>query len=346
RGAFSKRYTSDSVDMKINRAYAIELQRALEKRDVKSLKQLKANLLKLNTKGGSNVISRAERKLKSNLNADMKHATLISDSVIGPVNISKGYGTVLDFIVDPLYKEENSIWFKLPINRDTLLSFDLVPIDSLDDYDFNIFKCETGDCVKEVNTRTLKPVRACLSYCTSKSGVTGLSSYSTKTFIDMGPGPAFVSAIPIKAGETYYIEVDYSKSYIKANQIPMGFYLYFYNYWPRKKPIVLREVLFDPNEAALTKTSFQELDKLVLQMKKNQMKIEVQGHTDNSGNEAQNQVLSEERAKAVIDYLVSKNISKDRLFYKGYGSTKPMASNESDEGRRQNRRVEFLIVMY
>lgn len=107
----------------------------------------------------------------------------------------------------------------------------------------------------------------------------------------------------------------------------------------------MNHVLFDHNKAVLTKESFHELDKLALQMRKNQMKIEVQGHADNSGNEAQNQTLSEERAKAVVDYLISKNVHKNRLFYKGYGSTKPVASNESDEGRRQNRRVEFVMVM-
>ncbi|MCZ8284070.1 MAG: OmpA family protein, partial [Bacteroidia bacterium] len=70
------------------------------------------------------------------------------------------------------------------------------------------------------------------------------------------------------------------------------------------------------------------------------------GHTDNLGYETDNQKLSEKRAKVIVDYLISKKISSDRLFYKGYGSKNPIATNETEEGRKQNRRVEFFIVMY
>jgi outer membrane protein OmpA-like peptidoglycan-associated protein/thiol-disulfide isomerase/thioredoxin len=346
KDAFSKLYTKDSVDLKINEEYALELRKALAKRDDKSVKLLRKNLLKLNTKGGNTVILHSMRKLKNSPDADMKQARVIRDSVVGPVNVSKGFGKVNDFYVYGMrYKEENSIWFRLDITHDTILTFDIVPADSLDDYDFTVFKCETGNCVAQVNTHKLQPIRVCRSYCTSKSGVTGLSSYTTKEFVDAGAGPAYASAIPVKAGETYYIEVDYGQNYIASQEIPIGFSIYFYNYWPRKKTITLTNVLFDHDKAVLTGKSFPDLDKLVLQLKKSQMKIEIRGHADHSGNEAKNQVLSEERAKAVINYLISKGINKDRLFYKGYGSTKPVASNDSDEGRRQNRRVEFVIVM-
>jgi outer membrane protein OmpA-like peptidoglycan-associated protein/thiol-disulfide isomerase/thioredoxin len=346
RAAYSKLYTKDSVDLKINTVYAYELQRALENRDAKKVKLLKEKLLKLNTKDGRTVIQRAMRRLENNPNADMKYATIIHDSIIGPVNVSKSSGTVCDFYFKNIgLKEGASSWFKLDIKHDTLLSFDIVPIDSLDDYDFTVFKCEASDCIKAVNSNTLKPIRNCHSYCTSKSGVTGLSPYTTKLSIGAGDGPAYVASIPVKAGETYYIEVDYDPRYVRKGVLPIGFRIYFHNFWPKKRPIVLPHVLFDNNKTLLTKESFSDLDKLVLQLKKNQMKIEIQGHADNSGNEAKNQMLSEERAKAVVDYLISKNINKNRLFYKGYGSKKPIASNESEDGRRQNRRVEFVIVM-
>lgn len=341
RDAFSKRYTKDSVDLKINDVYTVEFKRALKNRDKKKVLSLKEKFRKLNTKNGNRVLELTTRKLETHANADINQAMVITDSVIGPVNVSK-WVPKIGAPAKPRY----NIWFKLDIKYDTLLYFDIVPLDSLDDYDFTIYKCEGNDCVKTIKANPLKHIRLCQSYCTSKSGTTGLSPYAAQETVGPGPGPAYAASIPVKAGERYYIEVDYASEYIKKGLIPIGFRIYFYNYWPRKKPIALTNVLFDSDKARLSGKSFSELDKLVLQMKKSQMKIEVRGHADNSGNETENQVLSEERAKAVVEYLVSKGISKTRLFYKGYGSTKPVASNASEEGRKQNRRVEFVIVMF
>ena len=74
------------------------------------------------------------------------------------------------------------------------------------------------------------------------------------------------------------------------------------------------------------------------------MKIEIRGYTDNTGDELKNKMLSEGRAKAVVDYLVSKQIDRDRLSYKGLGSKQPIASNKTEEGKQKNRRVEFIIM--
>ncbi|MEI6854382.1 MAG: OmpA family protein, partial [Bacteroidota bacterium] len=72
--------------------------------------------------------------------------------------------------------------------------------------------------------------------------------------------------------------------------------------------------------------------------------IEISGHTDNVGKENDNQLLSEARAKAVMDYFVRKGINPTRLTYKGYGSTQPIAPNTTDEGRAKNRRVEMKVI--
>lgn len=72
------------------------------------------------------------------------------------------------------------------------------------------------------------------------------------------------------------------------------------------------------------------------------LKLEVQGHTDNVGNDAHNQTLSEARAKAVVTWLTQHGVAADRLSAKGYGKTKPVADNGSDEGRAKNRRVEIF----
>lgn len=110
------------------------------------------------------------------------------------------------------------------------------------------------------------------------------------------------------------------------------------------KSIVLNNISFEIEKSELLPQSFAELDKLVNYLIINsKTKIEISGHTDNTGNEEQNKKLSEARAKAVADYLNLKNIDNTRITYKGYGSLKPIASNDNDIGRQQNRRVEFVI---
>lgn len=109
--------------------------------------------------------------------------------------------------------------------------------------------------------------------------------------------------------------------------------------------VVLKNVFFDTNLFNLKSESFPELDKLVAFMKSSTgITIEVSGHTDSTGDKKKNQVLSENRARSVYDYLVSKGIEASRLTYKGFGDQKPVASNDNEEGRALNRRTEFLIT--
>lgn len=110
------------------------------------------------------------------------------------------------------------------------------------------------------------------------------------------------------------------------------------------KAIVLKNVLFETGAAILLPASFPELDVVADYLFRTPIvKLEVSGHTDNIGNAEQNLMLSEKRAKAVMDYLVSKSIDPGRISHKGYGSTKPIADNSSEDGRKQNRRVELVF---
>lgn len=103
-----------------------------------------------------------------------------------------------------------------------------------------------------------------------------------------------------------------------------------------------RKVQFMTGSAALTKTAKVELDKAAKIMSEHpDIKVSVEGHTDNTGKAASNQTLSERRAAAVKAYIVSKGIAADRLTAKGFGQTKPVATNKTPAGRAQNRRVEF-----
>ncbi len=110
-------------------------------------------------------------------------------------------------------------------------------------------------------------------------------------------------------------------------------------------PIVLKNVFFETGSAQLLESSRQELDRLFqLLQEYPRMRIQINGHTDNVGSEADNQQLSEDRAKAVHDYLIEKGIPERRLAYKGFGESRPVASNDDPQGRSQNRRTEFVIL--
>ncbi len=109
--------------------------------------------------------------------------------------------------------------------------------------------------------------------------------------------------------------------------------------------IVLNNVFFDVNKFDLKPESQAELDLLVQLLLDNPtLKIEIGGHTDNVGKPADNLLLSNNRAKAVVNYLVSKNIPAARLTAKGYGETRPLADNKTETGRAMNRRTELKVV--
>jgi outer membrane protein OmpA-like peptidoglycan-associated protein/tetratricopeptide (TPR) repeat protein len=109
--------------------------------------------------------------------------------------------------------------------------------------------------------------------------------------------------------------------------------------------VILKNIFFDTNKYELLPPSIVELNLLTELLKKYEnISIEIQGHTDNVGVAKENEKLSENRAKAVYDYLINNGIDKKRLTFKGYGETKPRSDNTTEEGRQQNRRTEFTII--
>ena len=109
-------------------------------------------------------------------------------------------------------------------------------------------------------------------------------------------------------------------------------------------PLRLNNIFFDFDRYSLRPESYHELNRWVEVFKKNpELKAEIQGHTCSIGTEEYNQKLSERRAKAVVNYLVEHGVDPGRLTMKGYGETRPAASNETEEGRELNRRVDVLF---
>lgn len=107
----------------------------------------------------------------------------------------------------------------------------------------------------------------------------------------------------------------------------------------------LKNIYFDFDKTSLKNESFTELDKVVDFLKQNpSVEIEISGHTDNKGSDEYNATLSQGRSEAVVGYIISQGIDSYRLSAHGYGEAKPIDSNDSEEGRANNRRVEFTVM--
>jgi OOP family OmpA-OmpF porin len=109
--------------------------------------------------------------------------------------------------------------------------------------------------------------------------------------------------------------------------------------------ITLHNVFFETDKSDLLPASFEELDRVKdLLIQHPEFKLQIAGFTDSTGSETHNQLLSKDRAEAVVDYLIHHGIATNRLSAIGYGSAKPVATNATDEGRSKNRRVEFILI--
>lgn len=109
--------------------------------------------------------------------------------------------------------------------------------------------------------------------------------------------------------------------------------------------IVLNHLIFAQGKAVIDPKSFPELDEVVAMLKENsKMEIQLEGHTDNRGNAEANLKLSQSRVDAVKKYMASKGIGKDRVKTKAFGGSKPIATEDTEEARAKNRRVEMRVL--
>ncbi len=130
--------------------------------------------------------------------------------------------------------------------------------------------------------------------------------------------------------------------YLKNVRIAKGGVKYYERVKTEGK-IIVNGIKFDTGKATLKPESIGPINKIVKLMKKDpELKFSVEGHTDSDGDSEKNQVLSEQRAKAVVNQMVSMGISPERLTSKGHGDKKPISDNDTPEGKANNRRVEFI----
>lgn len=159
-----------------------------------------------------------------------------------------------------------------------------------------------------------------------------------------------IYSVLVPKNETYKIKymelneyIDYSNLYVPPDS---GYFTYEVNVRFESKEIyVLENLNFESNKSEILKDSYTSLNQLYdLLYRKPRIKIEIAGHTDNTGNADLNMTLSQARATSVMNYLTSKGIAKDRIVAIGYGDTMPIAENDTEEGKLKNRRTEVKIL--
>ncbi len=187
------------------------------------------------------------------------------------------------------------------------------------------------------------PLRAALIFYES-----GKHEAETIAFSDSLSGNFNVT---LKTNNPYMVEIEANMHFFVNDAIYFGAdqTLVVRNYSLKKMEtgakLVIENILFNSGKATLKPQSFEALDKFAELLRKNpSVSIEVSGHTDNTGSASLNKKLSKDRALTVKNYLVNKGIEDERITYAGYGFEQPIATNDTPEGREQNRRVEIKVI--
>lgn len=192
-----------------------------------------------------------------------------------------------------------------------------------------------GDVVDAIRNKKLKSKIVYKSYPTG--GITGTMNDSTFSFSIFGSSKYQVTAeaegyIP----RTVIVDPKEAVNRVIKRNIELT---------SMGGTVVLNHLIFAQGKAVIDPQSFQELDEVVAMLKENpKMEIQLEGHTDNRGNTEANLKLSQSRVDAVKKYMTSKGINKNRIVTKAFGGSKPVATEDTDEARAKNRRVEMRVL--
>jgi outer membrane protein OmpA-like peptidoglycan-associated protein len=198
---------------------------------------------------------------------------------------------------------------------------------------------------KVIDAKTGKPIAANVKYENLNTATeVGIANAEPKTgnyaiILPCGANYGFMATAPGYIAENQNLDLSSSGSYseIQKNLVLVPIEI--------GQKIRLNNLFFETGKFELKPTSTPELTRIVNFLKLNMnVKIEISGHTDNVGKEADNLLLSQNRAKAVAEYLTANGIDISRIQYKGYGSTQPYGLNDTDTNRALNRRVELKIL--
>ena len=199
---------------------------------------------------------------------------------------------------------------------------------------------------KVIDTKTGKPISAKIVYQTLPDGQeigtaeTNPQTGEYKIVLPKGKKYAFHAVGKDYVAESQNLDLTDVKNYREMNGTDLKLI-------PLEEGQIgrLTNLFFDTGKAELRPESSPELDRITLTFNENpKLIMEIGGHTDNVGGDEPNKKLSQDRADSVREYLIGKGIEPDRVQTKGYGESKPIAPNETEEGRQTNRRVEFKIL--
>lgn len=189
---------------------------------------------------------------------------------------------------------------------------------------------------------------------TIESNVQVIDLKSDKTVFDDYTDPEtgqFLAVMPIGGNYLFNVNAEgymfYSENFeLKQGNINKPYQIEVYiERIKQGGNVTLRNIFFDTNKYNLLPASIRELDLLIDFLHQNQtVNIEIQGHTDNVGDDKLNEKLSFNRANAVYEYLVKNDVDAKRLTFKGFGASKPIADNKTEIGRKNNRRTSFVIT--
>ncbi len=299
-------------------------------------------------------------------NADCTNPVLITDTIVFSPHTPEGSGNKMEITDnqpdDLLYfeKEHNTIWYKFSAIETGKLTFDIIPVNKNDDYDFMLFKYTGGHICPKIISKQIKPIRTCISRNDKKiKSMTGLSfDPSTELYVHSGKGPSYVQYINVQKGESYYLLVDNVHNNGNGHTIR----LHYKPYQPGELFVgqltLLRNVTFKDSDTEFKSgSSYAEaLDSLYKFLISNPLiKIEILGHINASDGNTPTQLsgkprytpfqLSEQRALVIHKFLIDKGIDPERLIPKGYGGTrKKIQHPKTKQECYVNIRIEILIL--
>lgn len=240
--------------------------------------------------------------------------------------------------------------------------FDYADITETDIYEFDLYEAARPKPVTYVkgkiyDANTFQNLRAKVEIFdinTNSSVATAISDWKGEFLICLPYGKNYAFAVN-RAKYAFYsnnfdLTADYTREKPFLLEIPL---IPFENKATintldkTKRVVVLKNIFFETASAKLLPASTAELDRLKTMLQDNPtLSIQINGHTDNEGSNSYNLTLSNNRAQAVYDYLIKQGIATNRLKFKGFGETAPIATNETPEGRQENRRTEFEILSF
>jgi tetratricopeptide (TPR) repeat protein len=188
------------------------------------------------------------------------------------------------------------------------------------------------------------PVLATLTYMDPQGSIREINAVTNDSGVYVARLPeATIYGVEINAtGYLYFLDILDLLGQSGEEKVVQDFYLQKIEVGAK---VVLDHIYFQTGKAVLRAESNEALDQVVRFLENNpDMKLEISGHTDNTGSLRINQKLSRERARSVVTYLVGKGVSEAMLVYEGYADTEPVAPNDTPEGREKNRRVEFKVL--